>query len=201
MWTSFQTTKFRVKDLQKNIHPIGSCGVYALSRITGLKLTEIDKNTPKKGWWDDAAMLRFLRRHGFKCHEISPERLHEAKKQGHYYGGNINHLNVLLISQHTQEDQGSWAVVYDHKYYHGREVELFQGYELIVNPFWTGYVIEHPKWKTSEKQLAEAVRKHFLAITKLDDNVQLFNPYSAMWVKWPIKFKSEKERRALAKTD
>lgn len=190
MWQKFQTTKFRPKDLESNIYPKGSCGVYSLSRITGLKMAYIDKYTPKKGWWDDASMLRFLKRHGYTCHEINATKLHQAKQMGHYYGSNINHLNVLLISQHTEADQGSWAVVYGHKYFHGREVELFQGYELIVNPFWTGYVLEHKKWKTSEKLLSKALRQHFLAITKLEDNVQLYNPYSAMWVKWPVKFKN-----------
>jgi hypothetical protein len=119
-----------------------------------------------------------------------------------YYGGNINHLNVLLISQHTRASEGSWAVVHGHKYYHGREVELFQGYELIVNPFWTGYVIWHPKWRIKPEVRRAALTSHFLGLTRLDFfnpkprkfEVELFNPQANYWVNWPVKFKGSVQK-------
>lgn len=185
-----QTCKFKVKTLQKNYEPKGSCGVYALSYLTGLKLSEIDKFTPKQGWWDDHAVKKFLHRLGYETSEITHDSVHAHKFSGlGYYKNNINHLNVLLISQHTRSEEGSWAVVHKHRYYHGLEIEFFHGYELIVNPFWTGYAVWHPKWKTSQQNLDKAMQYYFVGLTQLKPTkkkVQIesdcyYNPLHSHW--------------------
>jgi hypothetical protein len=179
-----QTVKFKLKPIQ-NFEPVGSCGVYALSYITGLKLSYIDKFTPKKGWWSDKDILKFLKNLGYKYLKICDSTIHRQKLTGkNYYEKNINHLNVVLISQHTTKEEGSWAVVYDNRYYHGTEVEFFSGYELLVNPLWTGYVIFHPKWKSSAKQIREKIDQNFLAIHKICGKKNIndyYHPSLSIW--------------------
>jgi hypothetical protein len=180
-----QTTKFKIKNIEKNYDPKGSCGVYALSYLTGLKLSQIDKNTPKKGWWSDKDILKFLKNFGYQYLEMNESNIHRQKFSGRdYYRKNINHLNVILISQHTTDREGSWAVVYDNKYYHGTEIEFFNGYELLVNPLWTGYVIFHPKWKSSKNKINENLVRHLVSILKVGNkkaDIKYYHPLNSVW--------------------
>lgn len=199
-WEKYQTLKFKPRLVGKHYDPVGSCGVYALAYLTGMSLQEIDKHTPKhpgsvRSWWDDDSMVRFLKKRGFTCIEINAENLHSRKglpstyvnddgvlcANPSYYERHPNHLNVMLISQHTKADEGSWAVAYNHRYYHGEEVEFFTGYELIVNPFWTGYVIWHPKFKTSDEARRRALSLSFVGRTNFEEKIEMFNPLTTQW--------------------
>jgi hypothetical protein len=183
-----QTTKFCPRRPNPWESPKGTCGVYALSIITGLTPRYIDKFTPKKGWWGDAEMLRFLKSRGCQAYEISHASVHRPKREQMFeniYQRNINHLNVLLISQHMLPTEGSWAVVHNNSYYHGHERELFTGYELLTNPFWTGYVLWHPKWKTERSVLDKAIHTS-LAVAGprnlSDRKVEIYTPYNGEWM-------------------
>jgi hypothetical protein len=200
VWENYQTAKFKPRLVNKTFDPRGSCGVYALGYLTGINIAEIDRHTPKSGWWGDADMLRFLEKRGYECIELTPEALHARKvlpatytdssgvlkANPSYYERHPNHLNVMLISQHTMDEEGSWAVAYNHRYYHGVEVEFFTGYELLVNPFWTGYAIWHEKWKTPEKARKRALSLNFVGRTNLEEKIEMFNPLSAEWYNLPL---------------
>ena len=205
-WEQYQTTRFKPRIVGKHYDPKGSCGVYALGYLTGINLATIDRATPKKGWWGDEDMLRFLKKHGYQYLELNADSLHARKATNgtyvdergtlkaypSYYERHPNHLNVMLISQHTMNEEGSWAVTYNNRYYHGVEVEFFTGYELIVNPFWTGYVIFHPRWKTPKEEKKRALSLNFVGRTNLEDKIEMFNPLSASWFNIPLKGSEKK---------
>lgn len=194
-----QTTKFR----PRRPHPLetskGTCGVYALSIITGLTPRYIDRFTPKKGWWGDTDMLKFLKSRGVSAYPINHRAVHRPKREqpfANIYERNINHLNVLLISQHMLPTEGSWAVVHNNSYYHGHEREMFTGYELLTNPFWTGYVLWHPSWKTERTELAKAIHT-CLAIASPESlttrKIEIYRPYDGDWTQ--VEVPAGKEKR------
>jgi len=200
-WEQYQTTRFKPRLVNRSYEAKGSCGVYALGYLTGINIATIDRHTPKRGWWSDEDMLRFLKKNGYTCIEISPESLHARKTlpttfvddrgvlraNPTYYERHPNHLNVMLLSQHTMQEEGSWAVAYNHRYFHGGEIEFFTGYELIVNPFWTGYCVWHEKWRTPKEEKKRALSLSFVGRTTLEEKIEMFNPLNAVWYNIPLK--------------
>ena len=202
-WENYQTTKFEPFIEETTYEPLGSCGVNALSCVTGLTQRYIDRFTPKKKWWGDEEMLKFLKSRGYEAHPISEETIHEHKDYSwseDYYRNSINHLNVLLISQHTKADEGSWFVVYNNTYHHGVERAFFSGYELISNPFWTGYALWHKKWKTTSEELTEAMRMA-LGFTDLNrKKINFYDPLRNSWGEVPLKRKTVSQLNSLYKS-
>ena len=186
-WAKYQTTKFKPKLKDILYSSKGTCGVSALAYLTGLTQRTIDKSTPKKGWWSDKNMIQFLRKRGFDVIEVTPERNYQNRESfsfTNFYKNSINHLNVILASQHTSRSEGTWSVIHDNRYYHGLEVEVFTGYELMANPIWTSYVVFHPSWKTKEKELQTSLASNNIALVNHDSikvGVQLYNPYTGRW--------------------
>lgn len=182
-WNEFQTTRFKPK-LKGNpdYEPKGSCGVYALGYLTGIPLEKIDKRTPRKGWWSDRVMRKFLKEKGYEIYPITHENLYRNKENNYlqFYERNINHQHVLLVSQHTLRQEGTWAVMHNNMYYHSDEIEFFTGLEMISNPFWTGYVVWNKKWKTSQKKLNELLSNTFIG-NLIEKDLTFFHQASGRW--------------------
>lgn len=183
-WSKFQTTKFKPSIKDPKFSPRGTCGVAALAYLTGISQRTIDKKTPKRAWWSDRQLIQYLKAHGFQVVPITPERNYKSKEMNlsmNYYERSLNHLNVILLSQHTMRTEGTWAVAYNHRYYHGEEIEFFSGYELVGNPLWTAYVIWHRSWETGPKERLRALRDLVGVASRLKKKVDVFQPYSGEW--------------------
>lgn len=176
-WKKYATVKFKPKTVRSNqIGARGSCGTYALHCLTGVEIREIEKHCPKKGWWDDRAMRLFLKKHGYQTIPLNENLIHKSKP--YQYRENINHQHILLISLHSSDSEGTWEVVHNNRAYHGHEVEFFSGYELMINPLWTAYLVWHPKWRSSESMKLNQCKGYWVT-HKLDGYI--FHPMTGGW--------------------
>lgn len=134
-------------------------------------------------------MMKFLRARGFEVIPITEERNYQNKETFswmNYYKRSLNHLNVILISQHVSRREGTWALAYNNRYYHGREKEIFSGYELLSNPLWTSFVIWHKSWKSDGLSIDYALRDQIALVDITRREISIFEPYSATWDMKPI---------------
>lgn len=139
--SKFKPKLFRwpVKDLK------GSCGTAAISTITGINPTLVDKKMPKTNdYWTDRAMKKFLKKHGYVMTEITVSRVTQNPD---YQEEPITPNHILLVSQEVCYGEGTWAVIHDHKRYHNFEEEPLDPFEFINQPTMTVYSISHKKWQ------------------------------------------------------
>lgn len=177
-WKDYATVRFKPKVPKPNTAtPTGSCGTYAIHCITGVKIKEIEKHCPKKGWWDDASIRRFLKNHGYQTIAITDKLIQSSKP--YIYQNCINHQHILLISVHSSTEEGTWEVAHNNRVYHGWEIEFFNGYEIIANPLWTAYLVWHPKWKTSEATKKSDCEGYW--ITHKGDGF-IYHPMTGRWL-------------------
>lgn len=174
-WVGLATTRFKPKVIKNSIDVEGSCGTHALYCLTGNPILEISKSCPKKGWWHDKAMCSYLKKMGYEIIPINLDTIQAAKP--YKYRENINHQHVLLMSTHSSEQEGTWQVVYNNRVYHGTEVDFFSGYEILVNPVWTLYLIWHPKWATSEAIKSKNIKNQMI----FHSGDYGFHPLTGQW--------------------
>ena len=168
--------RFKPKILKRCPPAKGSCGTYAIHCLTGISIPSIEKECPKKGWWDDASIRRFLKKHGYKTIPITEDMVHSTKP--YRYRENLNHQHILLISTHSSKEEGTWEIAHNNRVYHGTEIEFFNGYEMLINPLWTAYLVWHPKWESSETKKRGQCEKYW--ITHQGDGF-VFHPMSGKW--------------------
>lgn len=175
-WVEVATVRFKPKTVPQRFADLtGSCGTFALHCLTGESVVKISKECPKKGWWDDKSMRAYLKKRGYQTIPISLSQIQTSKP--YQYRKNLNHQHVILMSAHSSEREGTWQVIYNNKVYHGTEVEFFTGYEVLINPVWTMYVVWHPKWKTNEEIKADNCKFQFISTT--DDHH--YHPLTGLW--------------------
>lgn len=175
-WIKLATVRFKPKTLRNYVDVAGTCGTFALHCITGDRLSEISQNCPKQGWWGDNAMRRYLKKRGYQTIPVNLEAIQASKP--YKYRENLNHQHVLLMSTHSSEREGTWQVVYNNRVYHGSEVEFFSGYEVLVNPVWTLYLVWHPKWESSEAAKGKNSRLQMIAHSQ--DHFH-YHPLTGQW--------------------
>jgi hypothetical protein len=176
-WIELATIRFRPKTPDMAyMNSLGTCGTFAIHCLTGEPVSEIARHCPKKGWWDDNAVRRYLKKRGYETIPFNLEDIHASKP--YEYRNNVNHQHVLLMSTHASDEEGTWQVVYNNRVYHGAEVEFFSGYEVLINPVWTMYLVWHPKWKSSKKSKIKNQQIQLISHTKDD---LCWHPLTGKW--------------------
>lgn len=122
-----------------------SCGTTAISTLTGISPTKIQKLIPKNiKYWTDKAMIKYLKSKGYNIFEITKSNITQDKFFRSY---SIGPHHVLLVGQFIMRDEGTWSIVYNGQYIHNFDSCPLKLYEFFNNPTDTVYVISHKKWK------------------------------------------------------
>lgn len=118
------------------------CGAAALSTILNIHpLLFISPDKLNKNDWPDWYMVKQLRKYGYSVIKLNPLEISNVELIEDVMTPN----HIILISQHYNKYEASWAVIYDNLYIHGFKVVRFQSYELLSRPLITSYIIYHPK--------------------------------------------------------
>jgi hypothetical protein len=162
-WVKYQTLKFEphlqfarkkprlFQSYIKKGHyaPNGTCGTYTFSTLTGISPAVADKLLrPGVDEWTDRKMLYELRKRGFQVTPLTRSFVTHQKDFAWYP---IKTTHVILLSQYSLRNEGTWAIAHRGRYFHNLKIEPFTPYELINNPMWSAYLVFHPRWETDSR--------------------------------------------------
>lgn len=158
-WSKYETASFNIF---KHVDgAFGSCGTGALSTITGMHTESIDEHLPRgKKTWSDAAMIKFLQSKGYTIIPLNRETVCNTRSM---YKTLLSPFHVLLLSQDTMVNEGTWCVAWNGWLAHNGDVTRPNFLDLIKNPLDTTYLIWHPTWKPKKDQLIKLdnINSHF----------------------------------------
>jgi len=119
-----------------------SCGVNALSVLTGVPPQDIRQVVGKSEHMGDRKAIKFLKEHGYGVHEITQSKV----TADDWPEDPINEKHVLLVSQLRIRNEGTWAVCHKNLWIHNFEIEGLTPFRFVNSPIMTMYAITHARW-------------------------------------------------------
>jgi len=132
-----------------------SCGVNALSTLTGVHPQEIRQITGKSDHLGDRKAIKYLKDRGYGVHEITQSKV----TADDWPEDPISQKHVLLVSQLRIRNEGTWAVCYNNLWIHNFEIEGLTPFRFVNSPIMTMYAITHYKWGNKIQKEGEKCKK------------------------------------------
>lgn len=116
------------------------CGATALALLTGVSPDRIARLNHYQPHYDDAFMVRFLRRRGFTVVPLTQCALSASDSM-------LGNSHVVLLSQLFRKNEATWGVIFDGAYFHNFDLYTLDSMSFLNKPILSAYLISSPLWR------------------------------------------------------
>jgi len=127
-----------------------TCGTGALSVLTGISPSSIDKHIPKSNkeqHWSDKSIVKFLKDRHYTVVQISKCGITNLNPDFEWREMPLNKNHVLLCGLLMCKNEGSWWVINNNHSFHNFDVQPLDPLLFCNKPSDNIYLISKPSWK------------------------------------------------------
>lgn len=125
-----------------------TCGTAAISALTGLSPSVVDRKKPKSAeHWSDRAITSFLKKRGFSVLPVSKYGVTNIDPFGDWEFFPLNKNHVFLLNSLFCRREASWIITTQNQWIHNFHAEAFTPFHLLNKPTQNVYLVSHKNWR------------------------------------------------------